>query len=417
MDVQQINKIMLTYEEAKVTILGHACIQELEKVDFRNSVGRALAEDLVASEDLPPFDNSAVDGYAVKFNELAKATKENPVVLKCQEYVFAGRLDTISLQEGVCVQVATGAPLPLGTDAVVMLEQVVRNGDQVCFSHPTQIGNNLRHRGRDMSSGDSLLPKGTTIAPTHVALLAAQGLVEVPLYSRLKINILSTGTELVAPNIKPGPGQIREANSFLLEALLQTEACEVTRLHRVVDDLESTIKVLNEALQTDALLISGGVSVGDSDFVKPALKELGVKEIFWRVKIKPGKPLFFGQLGDTKVFGLPGNPASTFVLFEELVRPYLRKCLGHYQLEVPTRSAKITEDFDETSERLQLLRAHWYHQNGDDWVRPVTQQGSFSIASIAQANSLIHVPEGSQPLRSGQSVRVRPLAHRFALFG
>ena len=417
MDVQQINQIMLTYEEAKVIILGHACRQELEKVDFRNSVGRALAEDLVASEDLPPFDNSAVDGYAVKFNELAKATKENPVVLKCQEYVFAGRLDTISLQEGVCVQVATGAPLPLGTDAVVMLEQVVRNGDQVCFSHPTQIGNNLRHRGRDMSSGDSLLPIGTTIAPTHLALLAAQGLVEVPLYSRLKINILSTGTELVAPNIKPGPGQIREANSFLLEALLQTEACEVTRLHRVVDDLESTIKVLNEALQADALLISGGVSVGDSDFVKPALKELGVKEIFWRVKIKPGKPLFFGQLGDTKVFGLPGNPASTFVLFEELVRPYLRKCLGHYQLEVPTRSAKITEDFDETSERLQLLRAHWYHQNGDDWVRPVTQQGSFSIASIAQANSLIHVPEGSQPLRFGQSVRVRPLAHRFALFG
>ena len=417
MDVQQINQIMLTYEEAKVIILGHACIQELEKVDFRNSVGRALAEDLVASEDLPPFDNSVVDGYAVKFNELAKATKENPVVLKCQEYVFAGRLDTISLQEGVCVQVATGAPLPLGTDAVVMLEQVVRNGDQVCFSHPTQIGNNLRHRGRDMSSGDSLLPKGTTIAPTHLALLAAQGLVEVPLYSRLKINILSTGTELVAPNIKPGPGQIREANSFLLEALLQTEACEVTRLHRVVDDLESTIKVLNEALQADALLISGGVSVGDSDFVKPALKELGVKEIFWRVKIKPGKPLFFGQLGDTKVFGLPGNPASTFVLFEELVRPYLRKCLGHYQLEVPTRSAKITEDFDETSERLQLLRAHWYHQNGNDWVRPVTQQGSFSIASIAHANSLIHVPEGSQPLRFGQSVRVRPLAHRFALFG
>ena len=417
MDVQQINQIMLTYEEAKVIILGHACIQELEKVDFRNSVGRALAEDLVASEDLPPFDNSAVDGYAVKFNELAKATKENPVVLKCQEYVFAGRLDTISLQEGVCVQVATGAPLPLGTDAVVMLEQVVRNGDQVCFSHPTQIGNNLRHRGRDMSSGDSLLPIGTTIAPTHLALLAAQGLVEVPLYSRLKINILSTGTELVAPNIKPGPGQIREANSFLLEALLQTEACEVTRLHRVVDDLESTIKVLNEALRADALLISGGVSVGDSDFVKPALKELGVKEIFWRVKINPGKPLFFGQLGDTKVFGLPGNPASTFVLFEELVRPYLRKCLGHYQLEVPTRSAKITEDFDETSERLQLLRAHWYHQNGNDWVRPVTQQGSFSIASIAHANSLIHVPEGSQPLRFGQSVRVRPLAHRFALFG
>ena len=408
---------MLTYEEAKVIILGHACTQELEKVDFRNSVGRALAEDLVASEDLPPFDNSAVDGYAVKFNELAKATKENPVVLKCQEYVFAGRLDKISLQEGVCVQVATGAPLPLGTDAVVMLEQVVRNGDQVCFSHPTQIGNNLRHRGRDMSSGDSLLPIGTTIAPTHLALLAAQGLVEVPLYSRLKINILSTGTELVAPNIKPGPGQIREANSFLLEALLQTEACEVTRLHRVVDDLESTIKVLNEALQADALLISGGVSVGDSDFVKPALKALGVKEIFWRVKIKPGKPLFFGQLGHTKVFGLPGNPASTFVLFEELVRPYLRKCLGHYQLEVPTRSAKITEDFDATSERLQLLRAHWYHQNGDDWVRPVTQQGSFSIASIAHANSLIHVPEGSQPLRSGQSVRVRPLAHRFALFG
>ncbi|HBM54474.1 MAG TPA: molybdopterin molybdenumtransferase MoeA [Deltaproteobacteria bacterium] len=408
---------MLTYEEAKVTILAHARAQELEKVDFRNAVGRALAEDLVALEDQPPFDNSAVDGYAVKLKEIAKATEENPVVLRCQEYIFAGRLDTISLQEGECVQVATGAPLPQGTEAVVMREQVVRKEDQVYFSHPTKRGNNLRRRGRDMSIGDPLFRVGTTIAPTHLALLAAQGLVEVPLHRSLKINILSTGTELVDPTIKPGPGQIREANSFLLEALLQTEACEVTRLHRVVDDLEGTIKVLDEALKADALLISGGVSVGDSDFVKPALKELGVEEIFWRVKIKPGKPLFFGQLEDTKVFGLPGNPASTFVLFEELVRPYLRKCLGHQQLEVPMRSAKITEDFDETSERLQLLRAHWYHQDGIDWVRPVTQQGSFSIASIAQANSLIHMPEDSQPLRSGQSASVRPLAHRFALFG
>lgn len=408
---------MLTYEEAKVTILAHAKAQEPEKVDFRNSVGRALAEDLIALEDQPPFDNSAVDGYAVKLNAIANATSENPVVLRCQEYMFAGRLDTVSLQEGECVQVATGAPMPLGADAVVMREQVVRKDDQVYFSHPTQNGNNLRRRGRDMSIGDPLFPVGTTIAPTHLVLLAAQGLVEVPLYKRLKINILSTGTELVDPTIKPGPGQIREANSFLLEALLQTEACEVTRLHRVVDDLEGTIKVLDEALKADVLLISGGVSVGDSDFVKPALKELGVEEIFWRVKIKPGKPLFFGKLGETKVFGLPGNPASTFVLFEELVRPYLRKCLGHQQIEVPMRSAKITENFDETSERLQLLRAHWHHQDGTDWVRPVPQQGSFSIASIAQANSLIHMSENSQPLRSGQSVRVRPLAHRFALFG
>lgn len=408
---------MLTYEEAKVTILAHAKAQESEKVDFRNSVGRALAEDLIAPEDQPPFDNSAVDGYAVKLNAIALATSENPVVLRCQEYIFAGRLDTISLQEGKCVQVATGAPMPLGADAVVMKEQVVRKDDQVYFSHPTQSGNNLRRRGRDMSIGDPLFPVGTTIAPTHLVLLAAQGLVEVPLYRRLKINILSTGTELVDPTIKPGPGQIREANSFLLEALLQAEACEVTRLHRVVDDLKGTIKVLDVALKADVLLISGGVSVGDSDFVKPALKELGVEEIFWRVKIKPGKPLFFGQLGDTKVFGLPGNPASTFVLFEELVRPYLRKCLGHQQLEVPMRSAKITENFDETSERLQLLRAHWYHKDGSDWVRPVPQQGSFSIASIAQANSLIHMPEDSKPLRSGQSVSVRTLAHRFALFG
>jgi molybdopterin molybdotransferase len=408
---------MLTYEEAKVTILAHAKAQEPEKVDFRKSVGRALAEDLIALEDQPPFDNSAVDGYAVKLNAIANATSENPVVLRCQEYMFAGRLDTVSLQEGECVQVATGAPMPLGADAVVMREQVVRKDDQVYFSHPTQNGNNLRRRGRDMSIGDPLFPVGTTIAPTHLVLLAAQGLVEVPLYKRLKINILSTGTELVDPTIKPGPGQIREANSFLLEALLQAEACEVRRLHRVVDDLEGTIKVLDEALKADVLLISGGVSVGDSDFVKPALKELGVEEIFWRVKIKPGKPLFFGKLGETKVFGLPGNPASTFVLFEELVRPYLRKCLGHQQIEVPMRSAKITEDFDETSERLQLLRAHWYHQDGTDCVRPVPQQGSYSIASIAQANSLIHMPENSQPLRSWQSVRVRPLAHRFALFG
>ena len=408
---------MLTYEEAKVIILAHAKAQEPEKVDFRNSVGRALADDLFALEDQPPFDNSAVDGYAVKLNAIANATSENPVVLRCQEYMFAGRLDTVSLQVGECVQVATGAPMPLGADAVVMREQVVRKDDQVYFSHPTQNGNNLRRRGRDMSIGDPLFPVGTTIAPTHLVLLAAQGLVEVPLYKRLKINILSTGTELVDPTIKPGPGQIREANSFLLEALLQTEACEVRRLHRVVDDLEGTIKVLDEALKADVLLISGGVSVGESDFVKPALKELGVEEIFWRVKIKPGKPLFFGNLGETKVFGLPGNPASTFVLFEELVRPYLRKCLGHQQIEVPMRSAKITEDFDETSERLQLLRAHWHHQDGTDWVRPVPQQGSFSIASIAQANSLIHMSENSQPLRSGQSVRVRPLAHRFALFG
>lgn len=411
------NEIMLTYEEAKVTILGHAQLREMQAVDFRESVGRALAQDLVAQEDQPPFDNSAVDGYAVKIKDLALATERHPAVLICSEYIFAGRSDNRSLQAGECIQVATGASLPEGTEAVVMREQVLRIGGQVSFSQPTTRGNNLRRRGQDMSIGDSLLLSGTTIAPTHLALLAAQGLVKLPLHRPLRVNILSTGTELVDPTTKPGPGQIREANSFLLEALLDTEACEVNRLHRVADDLEGTINVLKEALKADVLLISGGVSVGDSDYVKPALEKLEVEEIFWRVRIKPGKPLFFGQQGKTKVFGLPGNPASTFVLFEELVRPYLRKCLGHQQLEVPIRQVKVTEDFEDTSERLQLLRAHWYHKNGVDWVRPVPQQGSFSIASIAQANSLIHMPAGSKALRAGQSVMVRPLAHRFALFG
>ena len=407
---------MLSYESAKVTILEQAQRQPVERVGFQQAMGRALAEELRAKEDQPPFDNSAVDGYAVRLADLERANPDSSVALPCQDYVYAGRLDLPELVPGQCLQVATGAPLPPGTEAVVMREHVQRDGDLVRFSRQPPRNNNLRRRGRDLHQGDLLFPPGTTLAPTHLALLAAQGLTEIPVHRPLRVHVLSTGSELVDPSQTPGPGQIREGNSYLLEGLIQSEACEVKRFHRVVDDLEGTKQVLREALQADVLLISGGVSVGDSDFVKPALQALGVEELFWRVAIKPGKPLFFGRWQQTQVFGLPGNPASTFVLFEELVRPYLRHRLGHQDLQIPLRRVRLTEGFAETSERLQLLRGHWYHENGCDWVTPLPQQGSFSIASIARANALIHMPPNAPPLLAGQWVWLRPLAHRFVLF-
>jgi molybdopterin molybdotransferase len=406
---------MLTYAQAKVTILQQALSLTSEVIPFEQAIGRTLAEPLTASTDLPRFDNSAVDGYAVRTADIAEASANTAVTLPCTAYIHAGRADLPPLEPQTCQQIATGAPLPHGADAVVMREQVQRDGDQVRFTRPTTLGNNIRRRAKDLSAGTALFATGTTLAPTHLGLLAAQGLTKLKVVRPLRVNVLSTGSELVEPTQAPGPGQIRESNSYLLQGLLQSEACVVQRLHKVVDDLSSTVDTLRAALQADVLLISGGVSVGDSDFVKPAMRELGVEEIFWRVGIKPGKPLFFARHHQTLIFGLPGNPASTFVLFEELVRPFLRKCLGHNALEPPLRRARLTCAHEETSERVQLLRARWFYEHATDWIEPMPEQGSFSIASISGANALIHLPEHSLPHRAGDEVTFRPLAHRFTL--
>jgi molybdopterin molybdotransferase len=247
------------------------------------------------------------------------------------------------------------------------------------------------------------------IGPAQMAVLATFGFAEVPVRRIPKISIVSTGSELVDVEQNPEAGQIRESNRYMLAAMVKQESCEVVKMSMVPDIPEILKQEFEEALQADVALVSGGMSVGDKDFAKPLLKEIGVEEIFWKIKFKPGKPLFFGRRGKTLVFGLPGNPASSYVLFEEFVRPALRQLMGRRILEERMVNAKLDEAILKTHKRLHFMRGQLYEKNGEYHVRPLDFQGSHSIGSLIESNALIRVEANSPSLPKGCQVSVRPL--------
>ena len=315
---------MLSYEDARSLVFEHVKPLGKRNCPLTESQGLALSEDILAPHGLPLFDNSAVDGYAVQSVDLVDASRKNPVRLKKMGYIAAGDTGEEQMNSGQCLQIATGAPLPPGADTVVMKEDIELNESFVYFTQAIPKTQNVRNQGEDIPEGRIMIPAGTLIGPAQIAVLATFGYAQVPVHRLPKISIVSTGSELVDVEGNLQSGQIRESNRFMLAGMVRQESCELVKISLVPDIPEILIQAFEEALQTDVALISGGMSVGDKDFAKPLLKEMGVEEIFWKIKFKPGKPLFFGRRGKTLVFGLPGNPASSYVLFEEFARPALR---------------------------------------------------------------------------------------------
>ncbi|TDD49422.1 molybdopterin molybdotransferase MoeA [Saccharopolyspora elongata] len=367
-------------------------------------LGLALAADLTAPISLPPFDNSAMDGYAVRSVDLAGATPEQPVLLPVHEDIPAGRVDVPPLQPGTAHRIMTGAQMPPGADAVIPVERTDGGTEQVRMFSAVQPGAHVRRAGEDVTAGATVLTTGTALAPSQLGVAAAVGAAELPVHRPVRVLVLSTGSELVAPGTALQPGQIYESNGLMLAAAVREAGGEATLLRFVPDDVEAFHAALAPHLaDTDLLITSGGVSAGAYEVVKDALTGTGVE--FTKVAMQPGMPQGCGRYRDgVAVVTLPGNPVSAMVSFEVFVRPALRAAAGHLATRRPVRQATLTEPLTAPAGKRQYRRGRFDPATGG-----VTLQGapgSHLLAGLAKANCLLEIPEDVTELAAGSTVDV-----------
>jgi molybdopterin molybdotransferase len=374
--------------------------------------GLLLAEDVAADHPLPSFDNSAMDGYAVRSVDVRDASAENPVVLPVVGDVIAGGRSVSGMGPGLAMRIMTGAPLPAGADAVVPLENTDRGVARVGVRRPVRTGDSVRRTGEDLALGHVALTAGSAIGPQQIALLAALGRERVLVRPRPRVLVISTGSELVDVGKEPGFGQITDANSYLLTAAARDAGAASYRVGIVPDDHERLMDVLeSQLLRADVLVTSGGVSMGAYDVVKEALSEVGSVE-FTQVAMQPGKPQGFGHLGPsrTPIFCLPGNPVSSLVSFEVFVRPAIRKLLGKRRLERATVEATALERMASSRGTRQFRRGLLHRElDGSYSVSTVGGPGSHLVAAMASANCLIVIDEDLDEVEPGARVPVIPL--------
>jgi len=406
---------MLTPEEALQKILTHTPILPPETVPLEQAEGRVLAEELFAQSELPPFDNSAMDGFAVRAADVAQARQDCPVKLKILDVVRAGSLPRPALQAGQAVRIMTGAPIPQGADSVVMKESTGSTEDDwVTIFRAPRKNENIRPKGEDISAGQSLAQAGLRVRPYDVALLAAQGFKTLSVLEKPKVVILATGDELVPFTEPLAPGKIRNSNGPAIAAFLSHWNVPCRDLGIAGDDPAKLEEILREAFAfADVLLISGGVSVGDFDYTKSTLEKSGVGVIFWKAAIKPGKPIFFGIKtdeggGKKLVFGLPGNPVSALVCLEEFVRPALEKLQGFtpkhpsYHLQ-----GKAMNAYSKPKDRQQYLFCK-AHGSENDWeLEIIRPQGSAMLGMACRANALAVARIGIEQVRPGDRLPFR----------
>ena len=300
------------------------------------ALGAVLGEEIVAPHSVPPFDNSAMDGFAVRAADVVDANADSPTALLISETIPAGHMATHRLGPGEAAKIMTGAPLPGGADAVVQSESTREEGSHVLVLEPVRPGRNIRRSGEDVARGDRVLAAGSVLGPAEIGLIASLGLPSIQVHRLPRVAIISTGSELVEVDQPLGPGQIRNSNSYSLRGQCQQLGIQATALGIVPDDYGATRELIEQGLAYDVLLTSGGVSVGEFDFVKEVQDELGVERRLWGVAMKPGKPLAFGVRDGTLVFGLPGNPVSAMVSFELFVRPALLRLMGYRKTTRPS---------------------------------------------------------------------------------
>jgi molybdopterin molybdotransferase len=388
---------MISEEEARGKILDSTQSLPTRQVSISSALDFFAARDVAARLPLPTFDNSAMDGYAVvvsscKKGERLRVTGEQP----------AGPDRRLRVSPGEAARIFTGAPVPQGADAIVMQEDVTRDGHEIVINTNVEAGEFVRRRGCDLAEGQKILEKGERIGPAAIALLASQGFAEVMIGGEVKAAILATGDELVKPGGKLEPGQIYESNSALLNALLQRCGAIVKSEEHCRDERESLIEAIKRGIKNHVLIISGGVSVGEHDLVKDALHELGAQIDIWRVAIKPGKPFLFGQLNECAVFGLPGNPVSAFVTFLQFVRPAILKMMRATNFNLSQVPAKLTVDLTNDSDRAHYIRGRLEHGR----FTPVGRQESHALFGLSQSNALLRLALG-QSLKADEIVDVQ----------
>jgi molybdopterin molybdotransferase len=392
-----VNDALLSIDEAIDLIIARAVPLDAEEVPLAGAAGRVTAEQASSAVDLPPFPTSAMDGFALR---AADAPGTLPIVAR----VAAGRPAPRALEAGEAMAIATGGVVPDGADSVVPIELVEERGDTVVIPGNVSQEDNVRLRGGDLRAGDVVVEAGVRLGPAHVGALAAAGVTSVRCARAPRVAVLVTGTELRAPGERLEPGQIYDANGFILEAQLRSAGALVERLPPVADDEATTRAAIERGLEADVLVTTGGVSVGVYDLVRAAEAELGVEEIFWRVAMQPGKPVAFGVRGRTLVFGLPGNPVSSLVGFELFVRPALLALQGLAEPRPAFRPGRLATPAKRLAARDALLRARIRVEDDTLLLETLSGQQSHMIAHAATADALVLVPQGEGELPAGSPV-------------
>ncbi len=416
---------MISEEQARKKILETIRPLPSRLLPLSEALGSFAAEDYFARLPLPTFDNSAMDGYAVVASSCAKGGR-----LRVTGEQPAGRDKQLRVSSGEAVRIFTGAPIPTGADAIVMQEDITRDGEEIVINTGVEAGEFIRRRGCDLAEGQGILAKGERLRSATIALLASQGIADVAVGAEVNAAIISTGDELVKPGGKRDPGQIYESNSALLNALLERCGAAVNSAEHCRDERESLIEGIKRGMRNHVLIISGGVSVGEHDLVKDALRELGAQIEIWRVAIKPGKPFLFGRMQQSKpsphsspsarerrtrsagqssvpdaeclVFGLPGNPVSAFVTFLQFVRPAILKMMGATNLDLPQLPAKLAVDLTNEGDRAHYIRGKLEHGK----FFPVGRQESHALFGLSQSNALLRLDLG-QSLKADEIVDVQ----------
>lgn len=392
---------MLSFEEARSMILDNVQPVGTERIHLLEATGRVLAEDICAPWDLPLWDNSAMDGYAVRSADCTNI----PCNLTVTGFLPAGaRTDGVSVEPGCAVRIMTGAPTPAGCDAVVPVEETDNGGQTVTLLQPVSQGQHIRFRGEDVAAGVVFARAGTIIRPPEINMLAGFGLALVPVYRRPSVAILSTGDELVELGRTPGPGEIINSNTLSLAAAVQ-EAGGIPRIIGIArDNRESHLEKLREGLKADVLITSAGVSAGDCDLVRDILEELGARQLFWKIGIKPGGPTAFALHGTTPVFSLPGNPVSTMITFEEFVRPALLRMQGQQRVLRPFFKVVLREGLKKKAGKVQIVRLRLEQADGRWYGSSAGNQQTAILKTMVDAQAIAVLPAESTSFCAGDEV-------------
>lgn len=400
---------MISFEEAQRIVLDSTKRLGKVRAPLTGALGLVLAEDIVSKEKIPPFDNSAMDGFAVISQDTAQASAEQPASLRVLDDEPAGKVSKRKVTRGTAIRIMTGAPVPTGADAVVKVEDTKAvAASLVMVLRPVKKGENIRQAGEDINAGEVVMPAGTALRASEIGLLASLGRSTVNVFRMPKVAIITTGDELVEIDKSLKLGKIRNSNAYSLYAQVLQAKAEPVHLGIVPDIRQALTAKLTEALKkADVILTTGGVSVGEYDVVKDVLASMGASLKFWKVAQKPGKPFAFWIFDGKLVFGLPGNPVATMVCFEQYVRPALRKMMGHLKLFRPVVEAILEEDVKKKPGRLHFVRVILDKRGPNYHASTTGPQGSGILKSMVLANGLALVPADTTLLRAGEKVMVQ----------
>lgn len=395
---------MPTFEVARSMILANVSPLGVERVDLLAALGRVVAEDVAAPWDMPLCDNSAMDGFAVREADCRLGGS-----LRVTGYIPAGGTVTPAIDPGCAVRIMTGAPIPPGCDAVVPVEETEERDDEVLLREKVKRPQHIRFRGEDVRRGDTVVSAGTMILPPEISMLASFGKATVPVVRRARVAVLSTGDELIELGEQPGSGKIINSNALSLAAAIREVGAEPILLGIARDSRESHREKMAEGLKADVLITSAGVSAGDRDLVRDCLAELEVRQLFWKVEMKPGGPTAFGMKEGKPVFSLPGNPVSTMITFEELVRPALLRMMGHRRVIKPYVQATLRGEVRKKPGKVQFLRVRIEVENGMNWAIPAGDQNTGILRTMLRANGIAMLPKDKTVFSQGDEVAVHLL--------